>query len=215
MTGTAGQAPAIPAPGFADPTRDAQRAFRAILDALAHPTRSYPLNGPAQPPEALGRGLAAIALTVLDEESTVWLGGALGEAADVTAWLEFHTGARRVDDAASANFAFTAPASLPALTELRLGTDEAPHLSTTVVLDVRWCRGTRRFVAEGPGIKGSAVLDAPWADAHFDEQWRQNGAIFPRGVDLLLVDDTTVSGLPRTTRLRPASDLGSALGQED
>ena len=72
-------ASAFPAPGFADPTRDAQRAFRAVLDALAHPARSFPLAGPADPPAALGPGLAAVALTLLDEDCAVWLGGALGK----------------------------------------------------------------------------------------------------------------------------------------
>jgi len=84
---------AVPAPGFADPTRDAQRAFRAILDALAHPARPYPVYGPAEPPGALGRGLAAVALTLLDEDCQVWLGGALRSDAETAAWLAFHTGA--------------------------------------------------------------------------------------------------------------------------
>ena len=206
MTSTAGRTPAIPAPGFADPTRGAQRAFRAILDALSHPTRRFPLSGPAQPPAALGRGLAAVALTVLDEDSSIWLGAGLDDP-EVTAWLDFHTGARRVE-AASADFAFALPASLPALGSLRLGTDESPHLSTTAVLDVRGCRGAARFTAEGPGINGTATLAAPWADAGFAEQWRVNAASFPRGVDLLLVDAGEVSALPRTTRLAPADTDG-------
>ena len=76
-------APALPAPGFTDPTRDAQRAFRAVLDALAHPTCPYPVAGPAEPPAALGRGLAAVALTLLDEDCAVWLGGALDRDTEV------------------------------------------------------------------------------------------------------------------------------------
>ena len=193
--------PALPAPGFADPTRDAQRAFRAVLNALANPTRSYPLSGPAEPPAALGPGLAAVALTVLDEDSAVWLGGALANDAEVAAWLAFHTGARRVGTAAEAGFIIAAPEVLPPLASLTLGTEEAPHLSATVVLDVRGCTGPARFTAQGPGINGTATLEAPWAPDGFADAWRGNAELFPRGIDLLLVDSETVSALPRTTRL--------------
>jgi alpha-D-ribose 1-methylphosphonate 5-triphosphate synthase subunit PhnH len=192
---------AVPAPGFADPTRDAQRAFRAVLNALANPTRSFPLTGPAEPPAALGPGLAAIALTLLDEDSAVWLGGALASDAEVASWLAFHTGARRVSDAAEAGFIIAAPEALPPLASLTIGTEEAPHLSATVVLDVRGCAGPTRFTAQGPGIDDTATLEAPWAPDRFADAWRRNTELFPRGVDLLLVDSETVSALPRTTRL--------------
>jgi alpha-D-ribose 1-methylphosphonate 5-triphosphate synthase subunit PhnH len=202
----------IPNPGFADPTRESQTAFRAIMDALAHPTRSYPLAGPAQPPAALGRGLGAVALTLLDEDVAVWLGGPLADDAEVAAWLDFHTGARRVDSAAEADFVFVTPGEAPALDTLRLGTDEAPHLTATVVLDVRGIacgspREAHHFIASGPGIDGSAELDVPWTEhlAEFVGQWRVNGAGFPRGVDLLLVTEDEVSALPRTTKLAPVS----------
>ena len=85
-----------------------------MLDALAHPTRRYPLAGPAEPPAALGRGLAAVALTLLDEDCAVWLGGALGGDPEVAAWLAFHTGARRADSA-SADFVIADPDTLPPL----------------------------------------------------------------------------------------------------
>jgi alpha-D-ribose 1-methylphosphonate 5-triphosphate synthase subunit PhnH len=210
---------ASPLPGFADPTRDAQRAFRAVLGALAHPTRAFPLARPAEPPAALGPGLAAVALTLLDEDCAVWLGGALAHDGEVAAWLAFHTGARRANAAAEADFVIADPATLPPLASLALGTDEAPHLSATVVLDVRGCAGLpntglpitgfpnavpARFRASGPGIDGTATLAAPWAADGFSAEWHRNTGIFPRGVDLLLVDDDTVAALPRTTRLTAA-----------
>jgi alpha-D-ribose 1-methylphosphonate 5-triphosphate synthase subunit PhnH len=210
---------ASPRPGFADPARDAQRAFRAVLGALAHPTRSFPLARPADPPAALGPGLAAVALTLLDEDCAVWLGGALAHDDEVAAWLAFHTGARRANAAAEADFVIADPATLPPLASLALGTDEAPHLSATVVLDVRGCTGLpntglpnkgfpnavpARFRASGPGIDGTATLAAPWAADGFSAEWHRNTGIFPRGVDLLLVDDDTVAALPRTTRLTAA-----------
>jgi alpha-D-ribose 1-methylphosphonate 5-triphosphate synthase subunit PhnH len=200
---------AFHAPGFADPTRDAQRAFRAVLDALAHPARPFPLAGPAEPPAALGRGLAAVALTLLDEDCAVWLGGALAHDTEVAAWVAFHTGARRVHAAAAAGFVIADPRALPPLESLALGTDEAPHLSATVVLDIRGCTGfpntvQARFTAAGPGIDGTAALAAPWATDGFADAWHRNTGIFPRGVDLLLVDEDTVAALPRTTHLTTA-----------
>jgi alpha-D-ribose 1-methylphosphonate 5-triphosphate synthase subunit PhnH len=205
-------APTFPVPGFTDPARDAQRAFRAVLDALSHPARRYPLAGPAQPPAALGRGLAAVALALLDEQCAVWLGGALGRDAEVASWLAFHTGAGRADSA-TAGFVIAAPDTLPPLAALALGTDEAPHLSATVVLDIRGCAGTARFTARGPGIDGTGTLAAPWAPDGFVAGWGANTALFPRGVDLLLVDEDTVTGLPRSTRLT-GTDQEQAAGQE-
>jgi len=179
-----------------------------VLDAIAHPTRRYPLTGPAEPPTALGRGLAAIALALLDEDCTVWLGGDLGRDAEVASWLAFHTGVRRVGSAA-AGFVIADPSTLPPLDALALGTDEAPHLSATVVLDIRGCAGAARFGARGPGIAGTATLAAPWAPDGFAGAWNRNTRLFPRGVDLLLVDANSVTAVPRTTRLS-AADLEAA-----
>ena len=39
---------------------------------------------------------------------------------------------------------------------------------------------------------------------HFVEQWKQNRARFPRGVDLVLAAPEGIACLPRTTRIRPA-----------
>lgn len=200
---------ARPAPGFADPARDAQRAFRAILDALAHPARPYPLPGLAEPPAALGHGLAAVALTLLDADCTVWLGGGLGRDRETAAWLAFHTGARRTGEPEAASFLMTGPAALPPLAALAVGTDEAPHRSATVVLDARadaaQDAGPARFSARGPGIDGTVEFAARWAGDGFADAWQRNCALFPRGVDLLLVDDGSVAGLPRTTRLTPVA----------
>ena len=200
----------IPAPGFADATRGAQAAFRALLDALAHPTRIHPLTGPAEAPAGLGAGLGAVALTVLDEESALWLDPRRAADAEVTSWLTFHTGVRLVTAAADADFVLADPASLPPLAELAAGSDEEPHRSATVLLDVRDAAGSLRVRAEGPGIDGHAIADAPWADDAFLDAWRANGARFPRGVDLLLVGAASVAGLPRTTRLRAADPRSEA-----
>ncbi|WP_316298220.1 phosphonate C-P lyase system protein PhnH [Clavibacter michiganensis] len=203
-------APGIPAPGFGDATRGAQAAFRALLDALAHPTRIQPLTGPAEAPAGLGPGLGAVALTVLDEESALWLDPRRAADDEVTSWLTFHTGVRLVTAASDADFVLADPASLPPLAALAAGTDEEPHRSATALLDVRDAAGTMRIRAEGPGIDGHAIADAPWADEGFLDAWRANGERFPRGGDLLLVDAGSVAALPRTTRLRAADPRSEA-----
>ncbi|MBF4622912.1 phosphonate C-P lyase system protein PhnH [Clavibacter sp. VKM Ac-2872] len=210
MSAETGRAPGIPAPGFPDPTRGAQAAFRALLDALAHPTRVHPIAGPTEAPAGLGAGLGAVALTVLDEESALWLDPRRAADAEVVSWLTFHTGVRIVADAADAVFVLADPASLPPLAELAAGTDEEPHRSATVLVDVRDASGSLRVRAEGPGIDGHAIADAPWADDAFLDAWRANGRRFPRGVDLLLVDAGSVAGLPRTTRLRAVDPRSEA-----
>ena len=109
----------------------------------------------------------------------------------------------------------TAPASLPPLASLAQGSDEAPHRSATVLLDVRGCVGPARFTAQGPGIDGAATIDAPWAADGFLAQWEENTARFPRGVDLLLVGEDGVSALSRTTRLTVAGDVVPVAGPAD
>lgn len=191
----------VPAPGFADPARDAQRTFRALLDALAHPGSRHPVTGPAAAPAALGPALAAVALTVLDEDCAVWLHAALAADAEVTTWIAFHTGARLVTDVAAADFVVATPASRPALADLAVGTDEDPHRSGTLVLDVRGADGDRGFTASGPGIETERRIAAPWADPAFATEWADNGALFPRGVDVVVVDADALTALPRTTRI--------------
>lgn len=215
MSAPAAGPAAIPAPGFADPTREAQTTFRAVLEALARPGSSFALTGPLQTPAALGPALGAVLLTLLDEECTAWLGGSLAHDLEVEAWLAFHTGVRRTLEASRAGFVVTTPAALPQICELAQGSDEDPHASATVVLDVRGCTGPHRWRATGPGIDGQAMLRAPWARAGFLEQWDRNTATFPRGVDLLVVGEGSVSALPRTTRLQAADDTGTDTDEED
>src|SRR5258708_22331884 len=76
--------------GFTEPVADAQRAFRAVLDAIAHPGRIVAIAGPAEAPPPVFRATAAIGLTLFDFETPLWLDA----ASDVPAgrgWPQFHT----------------------------------------------------------------------------------------------------------------------------
>jgi alpha-D-ribose 1-methylphosphonate 5-triphosphate synthase subunit PhnH len=186
-------------PGFADAVLDSQHAFRAVLDAMAHPGRVVALRGPAAP-APLGPAAAAVCLTLLDLDTPVWLDAAAATA-DVVTFLRFHCGVPLVEAAAAARFALVAdPARLPPLDAFDAGTDERPDLSATLVLQVDGLGEDGGQRLTGPGIEGEArlaVSDAPglW------ELVRVNARRFPRGVDLILCAGGRLAALPRTTRV--------------
>src|SRR5690606_30038290 len=133
----------------------------------------------------------------------VWLDPSLAASAAVRAWIAFHCGAPITERASEAQFALVPDASLlPQLQDFGQGTDEYPDRSTTLGLAAGVT--TRAVTLRGPGIKDQLTTSLPLPGADFLAQWAENRARFPRGIDLLLVRDGTLVGLPRTTRIMEA-----------
>lgn len=192
-------------PGFANPVHDAQQVFRAVLQALAHPTTPQPVEAEVRSPAPLGATAGAVILTLCDEQTAVWLDPALRAAPEVGAWIAFHTGARIVDRAEDALFVISSsPSATPRLADLAQGTDEEPHRSATLVIDASGVSGTGAYSATGPGIQGVAEWDGAGLPPGFLREWQENHAVFPRGVDMILAAEHTLRGLPRTTALSSA-----------
>ncbi len=188
--------------GFADPVQQSQSSFRAVMEALANPGVTQPLAFDLMPPAPLTMELAAIALTLCDHDTPLWLDGALAAAEAVSTWLRFHTGAPLTGDPAEAQFALvTRATSLPALASFALGTDQYPDRSTTVALAVEALDAGPPLVLRGPGIDGTRAVAPRGLPDDFLSQWGANRDLFPRGVDLLLVSGGSVIGLPRSTRI--------------
>jgi alpha-D-ribose 1-methylphosphonate 5-triphosphate synthase subunit PhnH len=185
--------------GFADPVLDSQRAFRAVLEAMAHPGRIVTAAAPSPPPP-LGMAAAAVSLTLLDFDTPLWVDPAAASA-DVVDYLRFHCGVALVAAPRAARFALIADAArLPSLDDLDAGTDERPDLSATVVLQVAGLAGEGGPRLTGPGIAREARLEVSGAP----ELWnvvRANTRRFPRGVDFLLCAGDRLAALPRTTRV--------------
>lgn len=191
--------------GFAAPVFDAQATFRAVLDALARPGRVLALPRRPAPPPPLSPGAAAIALTLLDGDTPVFLDRRLAEAGAVAHWLAFHTGAPRAADPAEAMFALVAdPGAAPPLGAFPKGTAEYPDRSATLVVQVATCTGgADAAILAGPGIDGEARLAPAPLPPGFWEQARANHALYPRGVDILFVGPDGIAGLPRSSRILP------------
>jgi alpha-D-ribose 1-methylphosphonate 5-triphosphate synthase subunit PhnH len=189
--------------GFADLVLGAQNVFRAVMDALARPGTVPSIASDAAPPSPLTPELGAVALTLCDHDTLVWLDPVLAANEAVVKWLAFHCGAPLTSDISEAAFALvTDAAQLPRLEAFGQGTDEYPDRSTTVVLAVGSTAQT--VTLKGPGIKDQLTTELPLPRGDFLDQWAENRTRFPRGVDLLLVRDGTVVGLPRTTRISEA-----------
>lgn len=188
--------------GFAEPVFGAQATFRALMDALANPGRPQALAAPVGTPAGLSPELSAIALTLCDHDTLVWLDPALAESDAVMAWLRFHTAAPLTTDPGRAQFALVSSAdALPALDRFALGTDEYPDRSTTIALCVPSLSSGADLVLRGPGINDHWHIAPRGLPADFLDQWTRNRGEFPRGVDLLLAAEGQVLGLPRTTRI--------------
>ena len=59
--------------GFATPVLSAQTTFRAVLNALARPGSVHPMTVAVSVPPPLAAGAAAIALTLCDHDTPIWL----------------------------------------------------------------------------------------------------------------------------------------------
>jgi alpha-D-ribose 1-methylphosphonate 5-triphosphate synthase subunit PhnH len=188
----------IPA-AFVDPVGDAQAAFRLVLRCMAEPGTVLELSSMPAAVPGLGLAAAALALSLADFETPVWLGAGSQSAAP---WLRFHCGTPIVTEPARARFAFArAGEPLPDLETFDLGSDEFPDRSATLIVELPDLRADRGLSLSGPGIADTSRLDAAGLESSF---WVRRAALvplFPRGLDLILTCGTRMAALPRTTRV--------------
>jgi alpha-D-ribose 1-methylphosphonate 5-triphosphate synthase subunit PhnH len=189
-------------PGFADKVASAQSTFRSVMDAMARPGSVQRVVASAGFPVPLMRATAAIALTLFDHDTPIWLDARMSETSDVTKWLKFHSGAPVVKDSSIASFALIGDAAaLPGLERFSFGSNEYPDRSTTLIVQLENLVEGAAFELCGPGIDGSATIHAAIEPADLFERLAVNEKLFPRGIDVVLVADDSVVAIPRTARL--------------
>jgi alpha-D-ribose 1-methylphosphonate 5-triphosphate synthase subunit PhnH len=188
-------------PGFADKVLSAQSTFRSVMDAMARPGSVQTIRAVAGTPAPMMRGTAAIALTLFDHDTPVWLDATMSATSDVAKWLKFHTSAPVIADSSVCSFAVIGDAQhLSTLDRFALGTSEYPDRSTTLILQVDSLTEGPAIELTGPGIDGAGVLRAVVPSVLF-ERLALNAALFPRGIDVVLVHDDAIVAIPRTARL--------------
>jgi alpha-D-ribose 1-methylphosphonate 5-triphosphate synthase subunit PhnH len=187
--------------GFPEPVFAAQAVFRTLMDCMARPGTVGDIAVDVAPPPPLSPAAGAVALTLCDHDTDVWLSPALATSA-LPGWLAFHTGATTTPERQNARFAFVEKGGiLPSLCLFAQGTQEYPDRSTTLIVEIEAFEGGRSFAMTGPGIRTQEHIAPVGLPDMFAQFWLENGQNFPRGVDLILVAGSRVLCLPRTTVL--------------
>jgi alpha-D-ribose 1-methylphosphonate 5-triphosphate synthase subunit PhnH len=185
--------------GFGDAALASQRVFRGALEALSRPGRIVQVPSDAEPPAGLQPAAAALALTLLDQDTRLWLDGP--GAAQAAAFLRFHTGCPITRNAGEADFVLLPALLLPPLETFACGSDEYPNRSATLLLQVDSLDAGEGWRLSGPGIRGAARLRVGGLAAGFAAQWARNARRFPCGVDVFFACGERLCALPRTTRI--------------
>jgi alpha-D-ribose 1-methylphosphonate 5-triphosphate synthase subunit PhnH len=193
--------------GFADKVLSAQSTFRSVMDAMARPGTVQRIVAVTGVPAPMMRGTASIALTLFDHDTPIWLDPRMSDTSEVTKWLKFHTSAPVIADSSICSFALIGDASvLPGLDRFAFGSNEYPDRSTTLILQVESLTRGPTYELCGPGIDGTTNLQATIQPADLFKRLAINAALFPRGIDVVLVADDAIVAIPRTTRLVAKGD---------
>jgi alpha-D-ribose 1-methylphosphonate 5-triphosphate synthase subunit PhnH len=188
--------------GFADKVLSAQSTFRSVMEAMARPGSVQQVVAAVGAPGPMMLGTAAIALTLFDHDTPIWLDAKMSETSEVTKWLKFHSGAPVIEDSSICHFAVIGNAgALPDLSRFAFGTNEYPDRSTTLILQVDSLKHGSSFQLRGPGIDGTAILRAMIEPRDLFQRLAINETLFPRGIDVVLVSGASIVAIPRTTRL--------------
>jgi alpha-D-ribose 1-methylphosphonate 5-triphosphate synthase subunit PhnH len=184
------------AAGFIDPPHEAQRVFRGVLEAFAHPGRIITVADAPGAPGRLSRATAAFLLTLADRDTPLWLTPDF-DSPEVRDFVRFHTGAPIVEGRAEAVFAVLAHDQLLLFDDFAIGTDAYPDRSATLVIEVPVLGVGPARSWRGPGIDGQASVAVAGLDNGFWLDWAANNALFPCGVDVVFASGSHLLALPR------------------
>jgi alpha-D-ribose 1-methylphosphonate 5-triphosphate synthase subunit PhnH len=188
---------------FTDPVLQTQTAFRSILAAMAEPGTIAQLTAVPDCPPLMHPSTIVALLTLADRDTPLWIAPSLGtEGSD---YLRFHVGAPVAETAGAARFAVIDPASPVSLAAFDGGSDRYPDTSATGIVQCDSLSGGEPVSLSGPGIKGVRTIAPSGLHRGFWADVVSNHALYPRGIDLLLVSGTSLMALPRSTcpRLLP------------
>jgi len=188
--------------GLAHSVDGSQSAFRSVLDAMSHPGKIVSVAGIEEAPYPLNKATAAICLSLVDFETPLWTDSEIASSGAAVNFLRFHCGCPIAADAQHAKTALISVGTeLTSFKRFYIGTDERPDLSVTLIVQVKSLSNDDGVVLTGPSINGKRWLNVEGLSPEFWDELRANYLLYPRGLDIILVADTQIVCLPRTTKV--------------
>jgi alpha-D-ribose 1-methylphosphonate 5-triphosphate synthase subunit PhnH len=185
---------------FAAPVFDAQKTFRAVMAALAEPGTVQETAKSSGNRSGLSDAMVAIALTLFDFETQIWLDPKIPKA--TTDLLRFQTCTEVASDPGKAAFALISdPIAMPRFDRFAQGTLEHPDRATTLLIEVAEIQTGRGWFLSGPGIPTHRRLDVSALPEWFDTDVGANRDRFPCGIDIVFCSGHHIAALPRSTRV--------------
>jgi alpha-D-ribose 1-methylphosphonate 5-triphosphate synthase subunit PhnH len=188
-------------PGFNDPVHEAQTVFRQLLEAMSHPGVIVGIEMTAESPCKMSEAMSALALTLFDADTPVWLDAVLAERESIADYLRFHCGCPIVQSPLEAAFALVGSVEcLPRLERFAMGDVQYPERSATVLMEMPQLTGGPVVALTGPGIAQTRNFDPVGLPNWFWRAWAVNHGAFPLGVDAIFTCGAEFCALPRSTR---------------
>lgn len=184
-------------PAFDNPVDSAQQGFRIALKAISEPGLSHELGLVAEL-DSLAPATYALALTLLDSDTTVWLSPSMDTPA-VRANLAFHCACPITGQAQEADFALLQASEAEYITLFNNGTDRDPELSCTALIQLCSLDGGQTTIWQGPGIETQREVALPVETVFW--QNRQAVTKFPCGIDMYFIAGERIMALPRSTQV--------------
>jgi alpha-D-ribose 1-methylphosphonate 5-triphosphate synthase subunit PhnH len=176
----------------------AQQVYRAMLHAFSRPGLRQTLPSADFPPALLP------ALALADLETGVVV---LEDGSDWNEVLTVATGAPAATLGQAKYVTALRPITTTEILSATRGTALSPESAATVICSVPSLDGGTPTELTGPGVDGTETIAPQGFDDALRSARNDATAEFPGGPDILLVaDDGTVVGLPRTTRMSTAQE---------
>jgi alpha-D-ribose 1-methylphosphonate 5-triphosphate synthase subunit PhnH len=186
-------------PGFDDPELVNQQTFRAIVKALDNPGYLVRIKSKPSVPEILNPASAAIFLTLGNDETTVW--SDLNWSSPLIEWFQFQCGCSIVTEPCMASLALiTKPIAMPPLDHFRIGGEEQPDTSATLIVQVGELSAITAMGPFGPQENKMVRRTLMGEPINFWDYWYQRSKLFSLGIDIFFTCDDILTALPHTNK---------------